>query len=304
MVSAPFLASISFMKYRSLRSVWQKFKASSSQNVYWSLMGPTEDLLRLESIMKTGVAATSFKCFIDSQPKLFSPDTISSLSNSFPISWKTNTSQKDYSFFAMICQGFPGGYCRRVGSFFAELAKEKSWRLSIFLYSFGSYLMILMTLEAGLYFRGLIVIFFMSGSGELFLLEPKWNFSAGNSQLALLIVADTFYFLPKFYQVSIDFISFLSSNFFMMLKILEGGILPLCNSSFLFSSPDCFKGTVGLLLLVSKMDFFFKMGGRPVTDARGSCLSFFYGKFSALFESMFQLSPLVTLIYWSVFSWI
>lgn len=36
--------------------------------------------------------------------------------------------------------------------------------------------MILITLEAGLYLRGLIVIFFMSGSGELFLFEPKLNF--------------------------------------------------------------------------------------------------------------------------------
>lgn len=96
-----------------------------------------------------------------------------------------------------------------------------------------------------------------------------------------------FYRLPKFYQFSIDFTYFLSSNFFIMLKILEGAILPFCASYFFFSSPDYFVPMVSLLLLVSNSDFFFKMGGRPVTDASGSCFSFFYGKFDVLFESMF-----------------
>ena len=110
------------------------------------------------------------------------------------------------------------------------------------------------------------------------------NLSAGNYSLTLLKLGTTSLTFPKFYQFSLDFTSFRSSIFFMMLKILEVAILPFGTSSFFFSSLPSLLGP-GTFILFSKMDFFLRIGGRPVTAPSGSDFSFFYRALETVFES-------------------
>lgn len=82
---------------------------------------------------------------------------------------------------------------------------------------------------------------------------------------------------PKFSQFYIDLLSSLSPNFLIMLNIFELAILPLLSSFFFYSLLSFVFG------LLSKMDLFLRMGGRPVTAAKGS----FY-LFSVMLEEGFE----------------
>jgi hypothetical protein len=119
--------------------------------------------------------------------------------------------------------------------------------------------------------------------------------------LTLLRLGALSFTFPKFYQFSLDFTSFLSSIFLKRLNIFEVAILPLAPSSFFVSSfPSLFGAEI--LILFSNMDFFLRMGGRPVTAPSGSAFSFLYRALETLFESCGgsgpKLSPLQVFASW------